>query len=105
MIDSISGTYALNRRTRQGWQTPFDAVYSQSISKYPISNTLAVQFNQGKMNLYINGNLVNTYTDPDPITCGTIGIYINDGPVDVIADNIFAYEIKETTIPTLTPTP
>jgi len=57
------------------------------------------------MNLYINGNLVNTYTDPDPITCGTIGIYINDGPVDVIADNVFAYEIKETTIPTLTPTP
>jgi len=105
LVDSISGTYSLYKRTPQGWQTPFDAVYSQSISKYPISNTLAVQFDREKMNLYINGNLVNTYIDPDPISCGTIGIYIGDGLVDVIADNIFAYEIKETPVPTLTPTP
>ena len=105
LIDSVSGTYSLNKRALQGWQTLFTAVYSQSISQYPISNTLAVQFDQGKMNLYINGNLVNTYTDPDPIACSAIGIFIDGALVDVIADNIYSYEMKESSTPTPTPTP
>lgn len=57
------------------------------------------------MELYINGNLVNAYTDSTPVDGRKFGIFVGDGFVDVIADNVYAYEIDGKPIATPTSTP
>jgi hypothetical protein len=69
---------------------------SSNINLYPASNTLAVLFNQGKMDFYINNTHVFEYTDENPFTCRKSGFIVNGGLIDVSVDNVFAYNIKPT---------
>lgn len=104
-INSTRQTYSLYKSTPNKWETKASNAPSNFINKYPISNTLAVQFNQGVMSLYINDNLVGTYVDPKPVTCKRFGVFVDNSSLDVIADNVFAYKINETPVPTSTPKP
>lgn len=105
-INSVNQIYSVYKKLPADWEIVFSNVQSKVINRYPVSNTLAVEYDQGQMKLYINGNLVNTYTDSDPPSaCKAFGVYIDDGPLNLIADNVYAYEIKGTPVSTLTPTP
>jgi len=105
IINSTYQTYSVYKRIPSDWIILFNNVSSKLINQFPISNTLAVEYNQGWMELYINGDLVNTYIDLEPYSGRGFGVFIDAGLMDVIADNVFVYEIKETPLPTLTPTP
>ena len=94
-INSASQRYSVYKKLPSEWKTVSQNTLSEAINKYPVSNTLAVEYEQGRMKLYINGSFVTTHRDPEqPLACGMFGIYIDDGHVNIIADNVFAYEIK-----------
>jgi hypothetical protein len=98
----LAGTreYFILKHTSSGWQDMVTNTYSKEINTYPDTNILGVIFDKGNMKLYINGTLVNSVNDPNPLTGGSIGIFINDGGVDLIADNAFLYQTEATPEPT-----
>ena len=58
---------------------------------FPQSNILGVGFNDGGIDLYINGDLVTTYTGQHPSTCRRAGFIVGEGQIDIVVDNVFAY--------------
>lgn len=63
---------------------------SPAIRNYPESNTLSVYFNQGKIELFINGEKVTTYKDRTP-TSGQIGFVLYGMNFKLLVDNLFVY--------------
>lgn len=76
---------------------------STVINKFPGSNTLAVLYTHGKIDMYINGEFVHTYTPPDRLECEDVGFIIQEGQIDLIVDNVFAYKVTDSA--TATPSP
>lgn len=65
---------------------------SRLIKPYPQVNKLGVFFEKDRMELYINGQMVDTYEDPGTeLTFGKFGFYTNGGGFEVIGDNLFSY--------------
>jgi len=102
-IDSQNKTYFLSKQTSQGWNNLIDYKRSEFINRFPRSNTLGIYFDQGNINLYINNVLVDTYTTPKPLTCKQAGFIINQGEIDLIVDNVFAYKLKNVITRTSSP--
>jgi hypothetical protein len=102
-IDSKTQNYQLLQLSEGNWINLLPSTYVGTINKFPKSNTLAVQFDQGRFDLYINGELVNTHTTTEPLSCNQIGFFVDGGDVGVTADNLFAYEVENSN--TSTPTP
>jgi hypothetical protein len=92
-------TFSLDQSTTNGWKSLISRETTNLINEYPKSNTLAVRFDQGTMNLYINGTLAGSYKDTNPPICRRTGAYINGGLIDLIVDNVFAYNIQASTTP------
>lgn len=103
-IDAQNKNYNLSKHMSHGWSS-FLISYTRSdfINRFPKPNILGVYFDQGDIKLYINGVLVNTYTTSNPLPCKQAGFIINQGELDLIVDNIFAYRIKN--VVTRTPSP
>ena len=101
-VDPSFKQYSLMKSTVNDWELLIDSTSSKAIKTYPEPNALGVRFEQGKIDLYINGSRVKSYSDINPISCVRIGLFINGGPGSLIADNVFAYKIK---IATPTPLP
>jgi hypothetical protein len=93
-IQPADQTFSLDQSTTDGWRTLISMEDTNLINAYPNTNTLAVFFDKGRMDLYINGSLATTYKDASPPYCRRTGVYINGGLVDLIVDNVFAYDIK-----------
>ena len=64
------------------------------ISTYPEVTTLSVYFNKGTIELYINGKLVSTYTDPDSFQSAGVGIFVTNSGYRLIVDDFFTYGEK-----------
>lgn len=64
------------------------------IRPYPEPNTLSAYFNNGNLELYINGNLTASYVDKEPFRSNAVGVFVNDAGYRVLVDNFFAYADK-----------
>ena len=95
-IDSQNQFYYLYKNTDQGWSTLVQPSRSEIINKFPLSNTLAVLYNHGKIDMYINGALVHTYTPVDELECRDVGFIVQEGQLDLVIDNVFAYRVENT---------
>jgi hypothetical protein len=103
VVDSNQQLYSLYKSRLDKWDILIQDKSSDAINSYPVSNILAVLFDQGNMNFYINGVAVTTFQDEQLFECKQLGIFINGGVAEVVADNIYAYEIIVP--PTATSTP
>jgi hypothetical protein len=67
---------------------------SANLLPYPEANTLSVYFEKGNIELYINGNLMSSYLDKQPLQFNGVGAYVGDSGYRLIVDNFFAYSVK-----------
>jgi len=104
-VNSRAATYSLIEQKYGNWDILIDSTLSKAINRYPISNTLGVYYDQGKMDLYINGTLVNSYHDQNPLTCSWVGFFIDAGTLNLIVDNVYIYNVALTPTSSITPTP
>lgn len=102
-VDPAFQSYSLYKGLHDGWNTLITSTRSEMVNTYPVSNTLAILYSQGRIDLYINGVFVTSFTDAKPLACEQVGILIDGGITEVAVDNLFAYEIKAA--PTATSTP
>ena len=100
-INPALSQYEVYKHSATGWATLITAQYSSSLNDFPVTNTLGLYFDQGKMNLFINNTQVNSYEDEDPLDCKKTGFYVNGGDFEMAADNLFAYAVQPT--PTTAP--
>jgi len=63
---------------------------AEAIRPYPESNTLGIYFNNGSIELYINGNLESTYRDQAPYNSGDFGAYVDDSGFTLFVTHFFA---------------
>ncbi len=103
LINAQRGTYDLLRHNEDSWQPLVSNASAPSIQRHPVSNTLGVYFDDGKMDLYINNVLVESYTDPNPPVCKWSGFIVDDGKVNLLADNVYMYNVLVSVSPTSTP--
>ncbi len=101
LINQSYSSYSLLKHKRDSWDTLISNQSTDVINKYPASNTVSVYFDQGKMNMYINDQLVDSFIDTEPLKCSWAGIVIDNGTLNLMVDNIFTYTMK----PAATPTP
>lgn len=99
LIDSQNQFYTLQKNSDEGWSTLVQPNRSRIINPFPLSNTLAVLYNHGKIDMYINGAFVHTYTPADELRCRNVGFMVQEGQIDMIVDNVFAYPIDVTATP------
>ena len=91
-IKSQSKDYFLEQWNGDDWIT-FTTGLSDAIRNYPDPNTLSVYFNQGKIELFINGQSIATYQDKKPMK-GKIGFVAYGMNFKLLVDNLFAYHDK-----------
>lgn len=87
------------------WEHLIFNEYSSAINNLPLSNILGVFVHQQEIDLYINGTLVDSVTASEALKCKRLGLFMDGGAFNLIADNVFAYEITGTPFLTPTPTP
>jgi hypothetical protein len=105
-IHAASQTYVLHKMIANAWTTLIADTSSPLINAYPLPNTLGIDYDLGKMDLYLNGQLLNSFTDQNPLEkCQLAGVFIENWKVDLLADNVFAYKLKATPTPKPTRTP
>jgi len=61
------------------------------IRPYPEVNTLSAYYVQGNIELFINGELVASYLDQQPLQYVGVGAYVAGSGYRLIVDNFFAY--------------
>ncbi len=64
------------------------------ISPYPEASTLSVYFNEGHIELYINGELASTFSDTDLLRSTDVGIFVSNSGYRLIVDDFFVYAEK-----------
>jgi len=103
-VQPKSSSYSVYRHQEDNWESLIETTRSEAIHKYPAANTLAVFFDDGQMNLYINDTFIDSYADADPFDCTWAGVIIGDGKVSLSADNVYTYNQNRPGItPTATP--
>jgi hypothetical protein len=61
---------------------------------YPEPNILSAYFDVGRIELYINGGLLWSYIDNDPLRFTGVGVFVLQPGFRLYADNFFAYSEK-----------
>lgn len=95
-IQPVNGSYVLSKVTivssENVWMRRISKK-SNLIKPYPAINKLGAFLSKDKIELYINGKLVDTYQDPGTeFVPGTFGFYVDSGGFQLIVDNLFSYE-------------
>jgi hypothetical protein len=89
---SSNGLY-LYKHTTTGWKTLTYAT-NVPLQKYPLKNTLGVYYNNGSIELDLNGASTLTFHDDSPYTSVGFGFYVNDSGYQLLVDNLFLFGIK-----------
>lgn len=98
-IDAQNKAYELLIHNKFGWTNLVQYTRSSIINTFPTSNTLGVYYDNGKIDLFINGTFVHTYSPRTPLSCGGVGFIVQGGEYDLLVDNVFAYQVKATPTP------
>jgi len=88
-----SNQFSLYKHSSSKWEELIPFSYSD-MKLYPEANTLSVYFENGEIELFINGNSITTFKDEQPYHYSGIGIFASDSSYRLIADNFFAYSEK-----------
>ncbi len=84
------GLFSLLKNSLGKWDTLSPAGH-YNFRAFPQENTLSVHSDPGRIDLYINGDLVSSYVDPHPYHSGGYGFFVGDAGFRLIADNLFTY--------------
>ncbi|HUI88516.1 MAG TPA: hypothetical protein VLX61_07290 [Anaerolineales bacterium] len=91
-IQSETATFSLLKHTPQKWEQLLPLSNSGgALLPYPQANTLSIYFDQGAMELFINGHLVGSFWDKEPFQFGGYGAYLETTSLRLVVDNFFAY--------------
>jgi len=63
----------------------------QPLNPFPATNTLSVYFNEGNIELYINGKSISTYIDTDFFRSAGVGVFASNSGYRLIVDDFFIY--------------
>lgn len=85
-----SKTCLLTRFTEGKWDK-LASGNCASLHAYPGKNTLSIFFDDGRIELYLNGNSVLFFVDKGPLRSAGIGVYVSNAGFRLIVDNLFAY--------------
>ena len=91
-VQPQTSMFSLIKHTPEKW-SPLILLSSSNgaLKAFPQVNTLSAYFNQGGIELYINGNLESSYSDKEPFQSGGFGAYLDNSGSRLIVDNFFAY--------------
>lgn len=92
-INQQTNTVRLYRQTSGQWNE-FAAVEDAPLSPYPEATTLSVFMDNGKIDLYVNGEMVSTYVDENPLQSTNFGVFASGNEARVIIDNFFIYDAE-----------
>ncbi len=93
-INPQSKKLILYKYTAGGFVNLFSKNHFQ-LHSYPEPNTLSVYFSKGEIELYANGELINTLIDDNPLNSRGVGAFISDSSARLIVDNFFTYDDKK----------
>lgn len=62
-----------------------------TLRPFPETNTLSVYFEAGDLELYINSELVKSFSDENPLRSSGVGVFVTSNGYRLIVDNFFAY--------------
>lgn len=94
LINHNNFTYHLIKSVNDEWVVLLDETPYDALRGHPNSNTLSVFFDEGNIQLYINGNMVDGYIDSDPFLSGRLGFIVEDARDAMLVDNVFAYALR-----------
>jgi hypothetical protein len=103
MVNPANSTFSLQKAMNNTWQDLIPVTLTDMLNTYPATNTLGVFYDRGTIKLYINEHLVTSITDPEPLFCKWVGVMISNSPVEMTADNFFAYKVRPIIVPSSTP--
>jgi hypothetical protein len=83
----------LLRHTRGAWEPLLERAQAE-LRALPEPNTLSVYFDNGRMELYTNGNLLTSYIDDAPFHSTGVGALVSSPGFRLFADNFFGYSEK-----------
>ncbi|MEW6404959.1 MAG: hypothetical protein AB1649_24450 [Chloroflexota bacterium] len=87
-INVASQQYFVYHHSGDGWLTRVIGKSTQ-IKPFPEVNTFGLYLNESVMELYINGNLVDTYVESGAsLHEGYLGLYVNGAGFKLLADNL-----------------
>jgi len=92
-IDQQTRTASVYRHTGGQW-SELAEIKNAPISPFPEPNTLSVLMENGKIDLYINGEPIYTCHDENPLQSTHFGVYTSGNEARVIIDNFFIYDAK-----------
>lgn len=85
--------FTLIKHSVEKWNPVVPSSFGE-MRPYPAVNTLSAYVDGGRIQVYINGTSVASYTDPQPYPSGDVGVYVGDSACQLIVDNFFAYSEK-----------
>ncbi len=77
-----------------GKWTPLTNYLPIKTNSFPQSNVLSVYFDNGNMQLYVNGDLASKYLDQDYFQSKDVGVYADNMGYRLIVDDFFVNDIK-----------
>jgi hypothetical protein len=88
-----NGGFRLQKANGGGWND-IVPLTSHATSRYPDPTTLSVYFDKGNIELYINGELVSKFTDPDFFQSTGVGLFMDGAGHRLIVDDFYVYGEK-----------
>ena len=88
-----TGYFRLLKYNNGKWDELVPLTYSV-LKPYSEENTLSIYFDAGDIELFINGNLVSSFSDNNFFQSKGIGVFVQSTGYRLIVDNFFAYDEK-----------
>lgn len=92
-INQQARSAILLRQTGGQW-TELAFIENIPSNPYPEPNTLSAFMDNGRIDLYLNGEPIHTYVDENPLQATQFGAYVSGNEVRVIVDNFFIYDAE-----------
>jgi hypothetical protein len=96
-IRPSSADYSLAKVSNGEWTPLIDWTPSPAVKFYPFINTVGVSYREGTIDLYINGQKLDSYTDEQPYKSGRIGFSVDTDGVRLLASNVSVYTLNPVT--------
>jgi len=103
-IRPSTSEYSLLKLVKGSWTTLITWTAVTNIFSSPQTNIIGVDFQNGTMDLYINGEKIATFIDNDPYNAGRIGFIADKEGVGLIGGNVLVIAQGVAPLPGITAT-